>query len=151
MFILHNRAFTYVAIYGDSFIASGKAVNALFKRRGWSSIISDTLCSTALFFVTLLIAVVVGVSAALLGLALGAAAGKVTIIAVIASYLMCSCFTSVLDAAVLTVIVCFAEDPQSLNEVRNRTYFDISCFFFFFFLVKLPTSFSCIIPLSSSS
>lgn len=150
------RAFTYVAIYGDNFIASGKAVAALFERRGWSSIISDTLCSTALFIVTLLIALTVGISAALLGLALGAAAGKVFVIAIIAAYLMCSCFTSVLDAAVLTIIVCFAEDPQSLNEVTCilYPYLDMSVnsvLIYKFLRMSLTCSISRIIPMSSRS
>jgi hypothetical protein len=52
-----NRwAFTYVAVYGDDFVSAGRATNALFKRRGWSSIIADQLCSMALSWAALCIA-----------------------------------------------------------------------------------------------
>jgi len=53
-----NRwAFTYVAVYGDDFVSAGKATNALFKRRGWTSIIADQLCSIALSSAAICIAI----------------------------------------------------------------------------------------------
>ena len=53
-----NRwAFTYVAVYGDDFVSAGKATNALFKRRGWTNIIADQLCSIALSSAAICIAI----------------------------------------------------------------------------------------------
>eukprot|EP00613_Pedinella_sp_CCMP2098_P064876 CAMPEP_0171985062 /NCGR_PEP_ID=MMETSP0993-20121228/274150_1 /TAXON_ID=483369 /ORGANISM="non described non described, Strain CCMP2098" /LENGTH=812 /DNA_ID=CAMNT_0012637907 /DNA_START=15 /DNA_END=2454 /DNA_ORIENTATION=+ len=109
-----NRwAFTYVAVYGDSFVSAGKSTHALFKRRAWSSIVSDTLCSLSLSLASLALAVLLGLGAFVCASLLLSpeARGAVALAAFLSAYVVCSCVVSVLDAGVLTVIVCFAEDP----------------------------------------
>jgi len=110
-----NRwAFTYVAVYGDSFVTAGRNTNALFKRRGWSSIIADTLCSLALSLAALTVAMLNALAAFVASSCLllpKDTRAAVALCAFFAAYLMASCVISVLDAGVLTVIVCFAEDP----------------------------------------
>jgi hypothetical protein len=115
-----NRwAFTYVAVYGDDFVSAGRATNALFKRRGWSSVISDTLCATALSWASLVVAIGLGLGAfavAFVAFDAGKASGPLAVCAGLAAYVMASCLVAVLDAGVLTVIVCFAEDPRPCAE-----------------------------------
>jgi len=109
-----NRwAFTYVAVYGDSFVSAGKSTHALFKRRAWSSIVSDTLCSLSLSLASLALAVLLGLGAFVCASLLLSpeARGAVALAAFLSAYVVCSCVVSVLDAGVLTVVVCFAEDP----------------------------------------
>jgi len=132
-----NRwAFTYVAVYGDAFIAAGRATNALFKRRGWSSIISDTLCSTALGFGSVVIALALGIAAALVAhfaFAAGTLTGPLALAALLSAYLMSSCLVAVLDAGVLTVIVCFAEDPRPCAEHHPEAFAELITAWRFFF------------------
>jgi len=116
-----NRwAFTFVAIYGDDFKTAGKRTHALFQRRGWKSAATDTLCNTALTFASLVVSFGVGLVAYSLCSSLGAEAkpmrGVVSFCSALAAYMMCSCATAVLDAGVLTVLVCFAEDPVPCFE-----------------------------------
>lgn len=47
---INQWAFCYIGIYGFDFKASGSAVMALFKSRGWTAIINDNLSGTALGF-----------------------------------------------------------------------------------------------------
>ena len=55
-----------VAIYGDNFRTAGKATSNLFRRRGFSGIISDTLGATALTCASIAIATLIGICAYLL-------------------------------------------------------------------------------------
>jgi hypothetical protein len=109
-----NRwAFTYVAVYGDSFKQAGRSTHALFKRRGWSALATDTVCATALTYACLTVAVLCGIVAFFLASVMGCKGVRfgVVVASTVTSYMMCSAVTSVLDAGVLTVAVCFADDP----------------------------------------
>lgn len=109
-----NRwAFTYVAVYGDSFKCAGRSTHALFKRRGWSNLVTDTVCATALTYACLAVAIVVGIVAFFLAGVMGCKGVRfmVVVASTVTAYMMCSAVTSVLDAGVLTVTVCFADDP----------------------------------------
>jgi hypothetical protein len=64
------------------------------------------------FLVTLLLATV---------LSLKAAAG-LAVCGFLAAWLMCSCLVAVLDAGVLTALVCFAEDPRPCATLHPQEF-----------------------------
>mmetsp|Transcript_33373 Transcript_33373/g.75396 ORF Transcript_33373/g.75396 Transcript_33373/m.75396 type:complete len:228 (+) Transcript_33373:1794-2477(+) len=110
-----NRwAYTYCAVYGDGFVAAGRQVHALFARRGWDYIISDELCSLALTFTAIAIAIVAALVAFALALVMGLSEGRGALVfcAFLTAYMCALSVVAVLDAAVCTVLVCFAEDPR---------------------------------------
>lgn len=119
-----NRfAYAYVGIYGYSFVSSGKRVCQLFASKGWSAIANDSLISNVLFFGK----VVVGF--------LGAAAGWGVVVygdsawtanlshpkaslglsGFLIGYSVTDVIMTVIDGAVATVFILFAEDPHSLS------------------------------------
>jgi len=114
-----NRwAFTYVAIYGDGFMRAGRNACALFRRRGWNNVLTDTLCATALKFASITIAVFVGIVAYFIATLFDALAMRSLLVgaSVVIAYMICTCVTSVLDAAVLAILICFAEDPNPCSQ-----------------------------------
>lgn len=53
-------AFTYIGLYRYGFLDSGHNAMSLFKKRGWTSIVSDDLIHNVLFMVSLVIGGVTG-------------------------------------------------------------------------------------------
>jgi hypothetical protein len=53
-------AYVYVGIYGYGYLESGKKVMAIFKARGWDSIIADDLVDNCLALVNLLLGLMIG-------------------------------------------------------------------------------------------
>jgi len=59
-----NRyAFTYIAIYGTSFVEGGKEVMQLFKRKGLTAIINDQLVSNVFVLTSLCSSMLMGLFA----------------------------------------------------------------------------------------
>lgn len=117
-------AFIYVGMYGYSYIDAGKNVIALFRARGWTVIINDDLVSNTLGLVNLTIGAIVGCIGLLMheiaeswfeGLgdaSLPIAFGLPFILGLVVS----SVLLSVVDSAVNTVVVSFAEAPTEFQE-----------------------------------
>jgi len=118
-------AFIYVGLYGYSYINAGKNVVALFKAKGFSSIITDDLVSHALG----LTSVVIGLLAGLVGMIpassdenmfAGVPPGSEKwigfLIGFIVGVVISSITMSVVASSVNTVIVCFAEGPAEFQE-----------------------------------
>ncbi|GMH64218.1 hypothetical protein TrLO_g14583 [Triparma laevis f. longispina] len=133
-----NRwAFVYVGVYGDSFIASGKAVFALFKNRGWTALINDNLIQRVLLFMALTVGCITGGIGALIPVITGdwlnevnsdVATLQYTFAAV--GFLIGLCLTmimvSVIDSAVATVFVCLAEAPNVLESTHPAYFYDLT-------------------------
>jgi hypothetical protein len=56
-------AYVYVALYGYSFMEAGRNVMTLFRQRGWTSIITDTLIDGVLVMCSLAIGAITGIIA----------------------------------------------------------------------------------------
>jgi hypothetical protein len=56
-------AYVFVGIYGFSYLDSGKRAIILFKERGWSSIITDSLVGYVLGFISFTVGVLTGAAA----------------------------------------------------------------------------------------
>lgn len=58
-----SQAYVFVGIYGYSYLESGKKVIELFRARGWTSIITNSLVGFVLGFSMFTIAIVTGLLA----------------------------------------------------------------------------------------
>lgn len=112
-------AFVYVGLYGYSYIEAGKNVFTLFRNRGWSAIISDSLVNRMLLMMCFCIGLVNAVVAVILSLgsdsvaitaSFGAFCGFFT------GIIMSSMAFGVVISAVDTIIVLYAEAPAELRE-----------------------------------
>ena len=61
LFLCNHRAFVYVGLYGYDYLTAGQKVLGLFQERGWSTIIQDDLIVRCLQFVTLGLGCLTGV------------------------------------------------------------------------------------------
>jgi len=126
---INKWAFVYVGLYGFSFAASGRAVFKLFSDRGWTAIINDDLVENALSFAALVTGALTG--AVSYGLVHGhfgdrfdsdvnqdTAAYIALGVGVLVGFAVAAVVMSVIEAAVCTVFVCFAEDPEALRRSR---------------------------------
>ncbi|ETW04546.1 hypothetical protein H310_03777 [Aphanomyces invadans] len=126
-----NRwAFVYVGIYGYKFIDAGRAVMQLFHDRGFDAIINDDLVGTALTFA----AFGVGCLCALLGLVyyyidvsnqFQYAQYILPLIGLFFGLGVAIIPMGVVDSAVATVFVCFAEDPVALQHSHPEHFSDL--------------------------
>ena len=120
-------AFVFVGLYGYPFLDSGKNVINLFRTRGWTTIITDTLAqgvlgmlSAAVGLITGLVALVIAHGKGMVfGDELGASAAAFFIGFVIGMVLTSTLMTLV-SSAVNTVIVCYAEAPMEFQQNHLR-------------------------------
>jgi ABC-type dipeptide/oligopeptide/nickel transport system permease component len=113
-----NRwAYIYVGLYGYDYVNAGCKVMELFQARGWSSVVSFDLVSTAMFMVSFMIGFWCGVIRFIFEqmrpdwfIMIGQGAGAF-LVSFVVGLLLTSVIMSVVASAVNTVIVCFAEDP----------------------------------------
>mmetsp|Transcript_8549 Transcript_8549/g.12192 ORF Transcript_8549/g.12192 Transcript_8549/m.12192 type:complete len:119 (+) Transcript_8549:1264-1620(+) len=71
-------AFVYVGLYGYGYVEAGKKVITLFKARGWTSIVANTLVSRCLSMISVTVAIVSGSLAAVIGSLGGVGSGHVS-------------------------------------------------------------------------
>jgi len=122
-----NRwAYIFVGIYGMSYLESGKAVLELFNAKGFTTIISDDLTHMALGTVTFFSGICSGFVGLLIvgcfsdGFFFSADVDGVKIHAFWISFLsgvvISSMMMNVIQGAVQTVIVCYADNPHKLLQ-----------------------------------
>lgn len=110
-------AFVFVGIYGYDFLTAGKKVMTLFTQRGWTVVINDNLISRALALMSFTIAALSAMVSVIFvhfdEQELGPSAFLVNFfIALVLAVTM----MNIIDSAVSTVIVCFAEAPMELER-----------------------------------
>ncbi len=130
----NKYAFTYVAAYGTNFLTSGLRVTDLFKKRGWTALINDSLISNVLSLLMLAVGVTTGAFASVLAKAWEHhlhAAGVHSPVAVLffAGFVIGIAvgviLSDVIDTAVACVFVFFAEDPRALQMHHPEVYAEL--------------------------
>ncbi|DAZ96440.1 TPA: hypothetical protein N0F65_006486 [Lagenidium giganteum] len=119
-----NRfAYAYVGIYGYSFVSSGKRVCQLFASKGWSAIANDSLIVNVLLFGK----VAIGFAGAAAGWGVVAYGppewtvnvrnpkATLSLVGFLLGYSITDVIMTIVDGAVATVFILFAEDPHSLS------------------------------------
>ncbi|KAK1940486.1 CTL-like protein [Phytophthora citrophthora] len=122
----NKYAFCQVALYGKDFRLAGTDTMHLFRDRGWTALLNDSLISSVLSVGCLVVGTVSGViGSAWLYLTLRCTADEmaehpgecqtfnVVLLTFVAcasiGYAMCTIMSSILDSIVATIFVCFAE------------------------------------------
>ena len=110
-------AFIYVGLYGYSYVEAGKNVITLFRQRGWTTIISDSLINRMLGMMCLCIALFNALAAVIWTIG---SPGSTMMLSAIFSFfmgLMMSSMTfGVLVSAVDSIIVLYAEAPAEFKD-----------------------------------
>eukprot|EP00551_Chaetoceros_affinis_P003849 CAMPEP_0203633670 /NCGR_PEP_ID=MMETSP0088-20131115/764_1 /ASSEMBLY_ACC=CAM_ASM_001087 /TAXON_ID=426623 /ORGANISM="Chaetoceros affinis, Strain CCMP159" /LENGTH=499 /DNA_ID=CAMNT_0050487063 /DNA_START=19 /DNA_END=1518 /DNA_ORIENTATION=- len=110
-------AFIYVGVYGYPFLTAGEKVMTLFQERGWTVVINDNLVRNALSLLSLVIALLSGVTSLLVS----PNNEPITFVAgFLVGLLLSSTVMSIIDSAVSTIIVCFAEAPAELEQNHSK-------------------------------
>lgn len=111
----------YVAVYGHDFRTAGREVFNLFEGLGWTAIVNDDLIEHVLGFGCFATAAIVG----LIGYGYGEAADLdddystiLAVAGVFVGYSMCSLLLGLIDSAVATIFVCFAENPSAFEATN---------------------------------
>jgi Plasma-membrane choline transporter len=97
---------------------AGSNVMTLFRNRGWTSIIADTMADTVLTMLAIGVGAATALFTALVEYTLTddlASVGVASVVGLIVGYSMSSTLFSVVSSAVNTVIVCFAEAPSEFQ------------------------------------
>jgi len=120
----NKYAYIQVATYGKSFITAATDTWKLFEERGMEALINDDLISGVLIMGSFVGAIIVGIIAGIWSHAVletlpwGVAATAGFFI----GYFMMIFSMQVIDSAVATIFVCFAEDPQPLQRNDKKLY-----------------------------
>lgn len=109
----------YVGLYGYGFVeASINTVN-LFKARGWSAIIADTMVDTVLFMLSLCGGLVTGLIGVVVASALSQGVETLAgafFVGFLIGVILCNTLFSLVSSATNAVIVLFAEAPQEFKQ-----------------------------------
>ena len=124
-----NRyAFTYVAMYGSSFVESGKDAFTLFKNKGLTALINDQLVANVFMFASFGAAMLVGFVGYGFAKTFGLDGGYSSLLAglgFVVGLLVCSIVLSIVDSAVATVFVCWAEAKEALPKNDATRYLEM--------------------------
>jgi len=133
--IVNYYAFTYVAIYGDSFITAAGKVSDLFERHHFNSLINDDISELPLILGRFVVALIAGGAAALWvtvghGSVVGASGtiplGAYVLVAAILGFVISGSVFSVVSSGVTTTYVLWAESPEELAAVQRPFYAEIA-------------------------
>ena len=122
-------AFTYVGLYGYGFLEAGHHATELFRRRGWSMIVTDDLIPNVLFILSLVIGGVTGLFAVLVEVLenfqfVAMPESSSSLVAFLAGLVIGLIVSSVLfgliSSAVNAVIVCFAGSPVEFDRNHHE-------------------------------
>jgi len=112
-------AFVFVGVYGYDFLTAGKNVITLFKYRGWSAIITDSLVDSTLTMMSICIGLITAVISAFIASHNQMEVGNWIapwVIGFIVGFVLASTLMSLKASAVNTVIVCFADAPKEFKN-----------------------------------
>lgn len=119
----NKMAFVYVAMYGMDFMSAGVAATELFRARGVTNIINDQLLDN----VFQLSCIVMALLSSLFAYAYSKHASTsyavhaiLSVSGALVGYVVALIVTAVIESAVSTIQVCFAEDPQVCNDTEDR-------------------------------
>mmetsp|Transcript_3966 Transcript_3966/g.9699 ORF Transcript_3966/g.9699 Transcript_3966/m.9699 type:complete len:681 (-) Transcript_3966:1947-3989(-) len=125
--------YSYIAIYGESYLSSGKKVTELFKRKGWQSIITERLDNYVLGWVVFGVGLVAGAMALLLERIVTMYHPETEYeswvygplphwwlacfgIGMIFGVVSASCMMRVIKGGINTLIVCWADHPHQIES-----------------------------------
>eukprot|EP00658_Telonema_sp_P-2_P025093 TRINITY_DN20103_c0_g1_i1.p1 TRINITY_DN20103_c0_g1~~TRINITY_DN20103_c0_g1_i1.p1 ORF type:complete len:520 (-),score=127.91 TRINITY_DN20103_c0_g1_i1:137-1696(-) len=119
--LINKYAFTYIALYGESFCDAAGMVWDILKERGFDLIINNDITVNVFWMLGITIGVVTSIITALLGLMLQVSSiGLLAITGGAVGFVVAMLGLAPLDSAVATMFVAFAEDPAQLGLVSHE-------------------------------
>ena len=123
MLYFNRYAFCYVGVHGDSFFKASKSVMALFRGKGWLNVLINddiidfviTVSSFAIGIVTMMAGYYFSYFMGLTGVNLT----LLTTLGFLTGYFTSRTTLSIISAAVSTVYICFAENPEIFKVILN--------------------------------
>lgn len=135
MLYFNKYAFIYCGLYGYDYLTAGRNVMSLFDARGWTLIINDDMVTNCLQLSCLVLSCLTGCAGMLITLVqggswLGALGDEADsnnfvaafLIAFILGLISSSTLMGLIDSAVGTALVCFAESPSDLHRNHPDLY-----------------------------
>jgi len=125
----NKYAFCYVAIYGSDFKTAGREVWQLFSNRGWTAIVNDDLTERVLRLGCVVVAVVTGYLGWLYAQVFSLEEEERLLLVgfgFVIGFAISLLFMTLIESAVATVFVCFAEDSQALLESHPKQYMELT-------------------------
>jgi hypothetical protein len=107
-------AYVYVGLYGYGFVEASINVLSLFKSRGWSAIIADTLVDTVLMMLSFGVGLVTGLIGLIVAASMQQGSGTMAgafFVGMLIGVVFCSTLFGLISSGVNAVIVLFAESP----------------------------------------
>jgi len=121
-----NRwAFVFVAVYGLEFKEAGQKTHSLFRRLGWTAIVNDDLIQNSLALGCLVTGAFVGIVGFTYGMGAGLGSDNALELAIwglVIGYFLTKVLMGLVDSAVATVFVCFAQDPKAFQRTHPELY-----------------------------
>lgn len=132
----NKYAFIYCGLYGYDYLSAGRNVMNLFNARGWTLIINDDMVQNCLSLSFLILSCLSGCAGMLISTIQGGSwldalsasdddgpnLSAAFLIAFTLGLIIASIFMGVIDSAVSTAIVCFAESPSDLHRNHPDLY-----------------------------
>jgi Plasma-membrane choline transporter len=107
-------AYVYVGLYGYGFVEASINVLNLFKSRGWTAIIADTLVDTVLMMFSFGVGLLTGLVGLIVAASMqqgGATMAGAFFVGMLIGLVFCSTLFGLISSGVNAVIVLFAESP----------------------------------------
>jgi hypothetical protein len=116
-------AFVLVAMYGYDFLTSAKATKDLLQTKFWDLLINDNLSGMVIWMGTFISGVVAAIVCGIWAYAADLPAFMwLALLALFIGILMASIIMSVLDSAITTTIVTWAENPAAMQANRPEQF-----------------------------
>jgi len=115
-------AFCHVAIYGTNYIESARNSWSLLKRRGIDALINDDLTGFVILCGSLIGGIVCAIVGGIMGKIGTDAPHTYALMGFLVGFYLCLTILQTVTSCVITVFVCYAEDPHSLNVNHPAEY-----------------------------
>lgn len=137
-------AYVLIGIYGYNYLESGRRVMELFRARGWTAIITNDLVGYVLSFTSVVVGILTGLCAVMIeslassgnergvSFFVGDVGSDATarwiafFIGIFVGIFISSIMMNVLKGAVNTVIVCYADGPQKLEQNHPQMTYNMA-------------------------
>ena len=137
-------AYVLIGIYGYNYLESGRRVMELFRARGWTAIITNDLVGYVLLFTSVVVGILTGLCAVIIeslassgnergvSFFVGDVGSDATarwiafFIGIFVGIFTSSIMMNVLKGAVNTVIVCYADGPQKLEQNHPQMTYNMA-------------------------
>jgi hypothetical protein len=123
---INKYAYTYCALYGQSYCDAAKSTFELFESRGFDAVINDDLTGSVLMLATFIGGLVTGGLTYLLAISSANTTSSVALqwagLGFAVGFVCCICAMEAVNSSITALFVCFAEDPAAFARSKPQIY-----------------------------